>query len=169
VRVADDGHQTIVCYVRRTAPTATCPGCGVPSDHVQSRSYRTVSDVAVRGWRVRVEIDVRRFACRNPACDDTIFCERLLPWVPAYGRRSAALTAWLTAAQDHDLTAIGQRATAAFLVVPFEDASRYMAAGLYIAQLFRTLTEIARDDGGRLPIRVNFLLDEFGVRLEVAA
>jgi type IV secretion system protein VirD4 len=70
--------------------------------------------------------------------------------------------AWLTAAQDHDLTAIGQRPTAVFLVVPFEDASRYMAAGLYIAQLFRTLTDTARAHGGRLPRRVNFLLDEFG-------
>jgi len=70
--------------------------------------------------------------------------------------------AWLTAAQDHDLAAIGQRPTAVFLVVPFEDASRYMAAGLYIAQLFRTLTDTARAHGGRLPISVNALLDEFG-------
>lgn len=95
MRIVDDGHQTIVFYFRRTAPTAACPGCGLRSDHVQSRYHRTVSDVALRGWRVRVEIDVRRFACRNPACDYTIFCERLLPWVPAYGRRSVALTAWL--------------------------------------------------------------------------
>lgn len=96
LRMADDGHQTILFYFRRTARTAACPGCRSLSDHVQSGYHRTVRDVAVRGWRVRVEIDVRRFDCRNPACDDAIFCERLLPWVPAYGRRSNDLTAWIT-------------------------------------------------------------------------
>ncbi|MCL6562178.1 MAG: type IV secretory system conjugative DNA transfer family protein [Firmicutes bacterium] len=69
---------------------------------------------------------------------------------------------WLTAAQDHDLAAVGREPTAVFLVVPHDDASRYMAAGLYVSMLFRTLTDLARDRGGRLPLRVNCLLDEFG-------
>lgn len=96
LRIADDGHQTIIFYFRRTAPTAACPGCGSLSDRVQSGYHRTVRDVAVRGWRVRVEIDVRRFDCRHPSCDYAIFCERLLPWVPTYGRRSNDLTTWIT-------------------------------------------------------------------------
>ena len=70
--------------------------------------------------------------------------------------------AWLTADQDHDLESMGQEPTAVFLVVPFEDTSRYMIAGLYVNMLFRALTEVARQHQGRLPTRVNFLLDEFG-------
>lgn len=45
------------------------------------RYYRTVSEMARRGFRVRGEIDVRSFSCFNPACDYAIFCEWLLPWV----------------------------------------------------------------------------------------
>ena len=56
----------------------------------------------------------------------------------------------------------GDKPTAVFLVIPFEDKSRYMAAALYVNQLFLTLTDLARDHSGRLPRRVNFLMDEFG-------
>ncbi|NMP24353.1 VirD4-like conjugal transfer protein, CD1115 family [Sulfobacillus harzensis] len=72
--------------------------------------------------------------------------------------------AWLTGEQDHALAQVGpgDRPTATFLVIPHDDASRYMAAALYVNQLFRSLTDLARDNAGRLPRRVNFLLDEFG-------
>jgi len=70
--------------------------------------------------------------------------------------------AWLTAEQDHDLASIAHEPTAVFLVIPHEDASRYMAAGLYVSSLLRSLTDVARRHGGRLPRRVNFLLDGFG-------
>ena len=70
--------------------------------------------------------------------------------------------AWVTSAQDHDLAQLGQTPIAAFLVIPHDDASRYMAAALYVSMLFRALTDVARSHQGRLPIRVNFLLDEFG-------
>lgn len=72
--------------------------------------------------------------------------------------------AWATADQDHDMAQVGagDKPTAVFLVIPHDDASRYMAAALYVNQLFRSLTDLARDHGGRLPRRVNALLDEFG-------
>ena len=70
--------------------------------------------------------------------------------------------AWVSAEQDHDLATIAHEPTAVFLVVPHDDASRYTAAGLYVSDLFRTLTDVAREHAGRLPRRVNFLLDEFG-------
>jgi type IV secretion system protein VirD4 len=78
---------------------------------------------------------------------------------------------WLTGEADHDLGDIGagDAPTAVFLVIPHDEKSKYMVASLYIAQLFRALTQTARVHHGRLPRRVNFLLDEFGVRLEVAA
>lgn len=70
--------------------------------------------------------------------------------------------AWVTGSQDHVLEDIGQRPTAIFLVIPHDDASRYMAAALYVNMLFRSLTDLAREKNGRIPVRVNCLLDEFG-------
>ena len=72
--------------------------------------------------------------------------------------------AWVMSAQDHDLSQIGHgdKPTAVFLVIPHDDASRYMSAALYVNQLFKSLTDVARDHAGRLPRRVNFLMDEFG-------
>ena len=70
--------------------------------------------------------------------------------------------AWLTSVQDHDLTQIGRQPTAVFLVIPHDDASRYTAAALYVHMVFRAMTDVARQHQGRLPIRVNALLDEFG-------
>ncbi len=70
--------------------------------------------------------------------------------------------AWLTGTQDHDLAEIGRKPTAVFLVIPHDEASKYMVAGLYVTQLLRALTHEARKTAGRLPIRVNLLLDEFG-------
>ncbi len=70
--------------------------------------------------------------------------------------------AWLTGVQDHDLAQIGRQPTAVFLVIPHDDASRYTAAALYVHMVFRALTDVARQHQGRLPVRVNALLDEFG-------
>ena len=70
--------------------------------------------------------------------------------------------AWVTGQQDHDLAQIGRQPTAVFLVIPHDDASRYTAAALYVHMVFRSLTDVARQHQGRLPVRVNALLDEFG-------
>ena len=71
-------------------------------------------------------------------------------------------TGWLTAAQDHDLADLGRRPTAVFLVIPDERATRYPLATLYIQQTLQALASLADESGGRLPVGVNFLLDEFG-------
>ncbi len=95
IQVADDGPDGILLQYQRTAPTTRCPECASVTNRVQSHYRRTIHDLALHGLRVRVEIEVRRFRCLNAACDYQIFCERLGPWVPAYGRRSQALTAWI--------------------------------------------------------------------------
>ncbi len=71
-------------------------------------------------------------------------------------------TAWLTAAQDHDLADLGRRPTAVFLVIPDERSTRYPLATLYIQQTLQALAALADEHGGRLPVTVNFVLDEFG-------
>lgn len=70
--------------------------------------------------------------------------------------------AFMTAFQDHDLAGPGVRKTAVFLVIPDETSTRHVLAALYISQIYQALTKLASLSGGRLPVRVNFLLDEFG-------
>jgi len=68
----------------------------------------------------------------------------------------------MTSKQDHDLQNIGIEKTAVFLVVPDEKSTRNVLATLYIDQVYQSLVELANKNGGRIPKRVNFLLDEFG-------
>ena len=70
--------------------------------------------------------------------------------------------AWMTAESDHDLSAIGQELTATFLVVPWENPSRWSIAGLYLSLTIRALARLANQRGGKLPVPVHFCLDEFG-------
>ena len=91
----EEQAETIgLIYVRET-PMARCPGCGEPSSHVHSHYHRQVDEIPWARLPVRVFLTVRRFRCPTRSCAYQIFCERLDPWVPAYGRRSGNLTTWL--------------------------------------------------------------------------
>ena len=68
----------------------------------------------------------------------------------------------LTSRQGHCLKSAGREKTAVFLVIPDEKSTRHMLASLYIDQTYQALVELAIANKGRLPVRVNFLLDEFG-------
>lgn len=69
---------------------------------------------------------------------------------------------WMVADQDHDLAAVGKEKTAVFLVIPDERADRNVLASLYIQQSYGASVNVANQNKGRLPLRVNYLLDEFG-------
>jgi transposase len=60
-----------------TAPTCTCPTCQQPSIQVRSRYTRTLGDLLWGSRQVRYHLTVRRFRCRNAACDQHIFAKRL--------------------------------------------------------------------------------------------
>jgi type IV secretion system protein VirD4 len=68
----------------------------------------------------------------------------------------------MTAKQDHDMRQIGIQKTAVFLIIPDEKSTRDVLATLYIDQVYQSMVDLANDRGGRIPRRVNFLLDEFG-------
>ncbi|ETT61279.1 hypothetical protein BSK66_27765 [Paenibacillus odorifer] len=70
--------------------------------------------------------------------------------------------AYLTAAQDHDLSAPGSEKTAVFLIIPDENTTRHPLAALYVAQTYQELVKLSRKHRNRLPVRVHMLLDEFG-------
>ncbi|MGG3471573.1 type IV secretory system conjugative DNA transfer family protein [Neobacillus pocheonensis] len=69
---------------------------------------------------------------------------------------------YLTADQDHDLAEVGRTKSAVFLIIPDEDTTRHPIAALYIDQVYQELVAESRKYGGRLPVRVNMLFDEWG-------
>lgn len=70
---------------------------------------------------------------------------------------------YMSAVQDHDISAVCKEKTAVFLVIPDESSTKHFLANLYIKQVYNSLVNTAnRSVNGRIPIRVNFELDEFG-------
>jgi len=68
----------------------------------------------------------------------------------------------MTAASDFVLEDTGKRKRAIFIILPDQKLTFYSLATLFIYQHYVALTELADDRGGRLKIRVNFYMDEFG-------
>lgn len=68
----------------------------------------------------------------------------------------------LTSRTDFELDNIGKEKTAVFLIIPDEKESRHELASLFIDQCYQALVNSAQSyPNGKMPIRVNFILDEF--------
>lgn len=67
----------------------------------------------------------------------------------------------LTSRTDFELDDIGKKKTAVFLIIPDEKESRHELASLFIDQCYQALVNTAQSlKSGKMPIRVNFILDE---------
>ena len=75
-------------------------------------------------------------------------------------KASTALTNMLSAS-SFDLDAIGFEKTAVFLVVPDEKTTLHFLAILFIGQCYEILLKEAEKYKGKLPRKVNFILEEF--------
>jgi transposase len=84
-------EKTITVIVTTIQPRASCPRCHQSSTRIHSRYARTVADLPWLGVAVRLELHTRRFFCRQPACPQQIFCERLPAVVAPYARRTQRL------------------------------------------------------------------------------
>lgn len=68
----------------------------------------------------------------------------------------------LTSRTDFELDSIGKQKTCVFLIIPDEKESRHELASLFIDQCYQALINTAQSlPSGKMPIRVNFILDEF--------
>lgn len=74
-----------------------------------------------------------------------------------------------TSASDFVLADTGSRKRVIFIILPDEKITFYSLASLFVYQHYVALTEAADERGGRLKVRVNFLLDEFGNFTEIPA
>ena len=62
---------------------------------------------------------------------------------------------------DIDLETIGEKPTAVFIVIQDEKKTYHSLVTILLKQIYETLIRVAQKHGGKLPIRTNFLLDEF--------
>ena len=62
---------------------------------------------------------------------------------------------------DVDLESIGERPTAVFIVIQDEKKTYHSLVTILLKQIYETLISTAQRHGGKLPIRTNFILDEF--------
>ncbi|MEU7061742.1 transposase family protein [Streptomyces sp. NPDC046197] len=86
---------SVVVRARTAADQAACPACGTVSSRVHSRYVRRLADSAVAGRAVVIELQVRRFRCRQRACRQATFAEQVDGLTFRHGRRSTGLQAVL--------------------------------------------------------------------------
>ncbi len=62
---------------------------------------------------------------------------------------------------DFDMRTIGAEKTAVFIVIHDEKTTYHALATIFIKQCYESLIDVAQENGGKLPFRTNFILDEF--------
>ena len=68
----------------------------------------------------------------------------------------------LTSRTDFELDNIGKKKSAVFFIIPYEKEPRHELASLFIVQCYQALVNTTQSYSDcKMPIRVNFILDEF--------
>lgn len=80
--------QTLFLTVRSSRRTGSCPDCAESAEKVHSQYVRTLADVPLMEYAVRLHVQVRRFFCSNPACGRKTFAEQFPDLTPANARRT---------------------------------------------------------------------------------
>ena len=62
---------------------------------------------------------------------------------------------------DIDLDSIGKKPTVVYIVIQDEKKTYHSLVTILLKQIYETLIRVAQENGGKLPVRTNFLLDEF--------
>ncbi len=66
-----------------------------------------------------------------------------------------------TQKSDFDLRQFAREKTAIYVLLPDDRETYHKLASLLVQQIYTSLVELSRQEGGELKIRMNFVLDEF--------
>ena len=80
---------TIRLFAKKTGTRSKCPSCMKSSGSVRSSYVRTLADMPLAASSVLIMLEVRRFACKNIACEKRIFSERCNNFTEPYSRRTS--------------------------------------------------------------------------------
>jgi transposase len=87
----DEATAQITVAVHSTQATAPCPLCTTPAQRIHSHYKRTLTDLPWAAYRVRLQLRVRKWFCRNRHCPRRIFTERLPTVAAPWARRTLRL------------------------------------------------------------------------------
>jgi type IV secretion system protein VirD4 len=62
---------------------------------------------------------------------------------------------------NFDLMDIGRKRTAVFMIIQDEKRTYHSLTTIFVKQCYESLIDVAQEAGGQLPVRTNFILDEF--------
>jgi transposase len=93
----DDATRQITLAVRSTQAHVPCPECTTPASRLHSHYERTLADLPWAHYRVRLQLRVRKWFCRNRHCRRRIFTERLPTVAAPWARRTVRLAQRLVA------------------------------------------------------------------------
>jgi transposase len=93
----DDTTAQITLRVQSTQTNAPCPLCATPARRIHSDYGRTLADLPWAQYRVCLQLRVRKWFCRNRACQRRIFTERLPTIATPWARRTLRLAQRLVA------------------------------------------------------------------------
>lgn len=83
--------DSITIIAQASKQSGECPQCKIQSDSLHSNYVRQVADLPWHGVAIRIQLNSRKFRCRNNLCRRKIFCERLPKVVENYGRKTVRL------------------------------------------------------------------------------
>ncbi|MGW1007784.1 hypothetical protein [Streptomyces sp. NPDC002520] len=86
----------ITLHARVRAADGLCQRCGSSSGRVHDRYLRRLSDAAVSGAGVVIELLVRRFRCLNAACAAVTFVEQVAGLTSPHARFTPLMRGMLT-------------------------------------------------------------------------
>lgn len=93
----DDTTAQITLRVCARQTSVPCPLCTTPTQRIHSHYERTLTDLPWAQYRVRLQLRVRKWFCRNRRCHRRIFTERLptvaAPWARGTLRLAQRLVA----------------------------------------------------------------------------
>lgn len=67
----------IYIYCETKKQSTKCRYCGEESENVHSVYTRTISDLPIQKYKVKLVIIVKKYFCNNPKCNHTTFAEPL--------------------------------------------------------------------------------------------
>jgi len=93
----DTTSAQITLLVHSTQARIPCPLCATPARRIHSHYERTLADLPWAAYRVRLQLRVRKWFCRNRHCRRRIFTERLPTVAGPWARRTLRLAQRLVA------------------------------------------------------------------------